>query len=609
MNPLWQLLVLLVLTFLVGVPILRRLSEMSQNNRTLGVSVIWFFVWLALLIELVALPITSWLFPLFGDDGARWLGTVLLGTLIGFFFLSLAVHSIFEKGGAAKFWNALWSQHEKVLLRLLPRKHHDHYRWHVRWRFVLLGRKITRRWERFSLKKFLVNQRWFWVLLAGTLAASMALYVVAEGVWFALPTPDNLKHLRDSSGSWTLLTALISAPIAFAIWWFRDTNTLRQIENQRKDTNLKDFQKLSEWVSGLHLIEWEMTRKSDSKEGFDHASQHEWHSRTKIKEIQEKFTWPMQYGDNKAMRPPSRTEGAASLQIAAVYQLQAFLRGDYGEHFQRPAFALLKTVWLSLVQAHASSWQHAWTEVLAKGASAAEEERKPFNDWQQNLGNLLQSPLAVAINDALTREHGRALQDHAGDLSSGVFAGLQAKALELDGLHLQGIQLQGAHLRDAQLQGAHLRYAQLQGADLFSVQLQGANLSAANLQGANLLKAQLQGANLRYAKLQGADLRDAKLQGADLWSAELQGTNLIRAQLKESNLQGAQLHNAFLLHTNLQNADLSEANLKDVDLSETNLQGANLSFAQLQGARFFASQLEGLNLSDEQRASIIVEEE
>ncbi len=114
----------------------------------------------------------------------------------------------------------------------------QHYEWHLRWQVTLqidLGkRRLRRKWERLNLR-------------------------------------DSLKAMRPL---WTLLTALTSAPIAFVIWWFRDTNALWQIDNQRKDTNLKDFQKLSEWTSGLHLIEFQKTvTKERSKGKNGHSSQ------------------------------------------------------------------------------------------------------------------------------------------------------------------------------------------------------------------------------------------------------------------------------------------------------------------------------------------------
>ena len=50
-------------------------------------------------------------------------------------------------------------------------------------------------------------------------------------------------------GFWTLLTLMVSSPVAFMIWSFRDKNATDQINNSRKDTNLKEYHKIVEWIT------------------------------------------------------------------------------------------------------------------------------------------------------------------------------------------------------------------------------------------------------------------------------------------------------------------------------------------------------------------------
>lgn len=50
-------------------------------------------------------------------------------------------------------------------------------------------------------------------------------------------------------GFWTLLTLIVSSPVAFMIWSFRDRNATDQINNSRKDTNLKEYHKIVEWIT------------------------------------------------------------------------------------------------------------------------------------------------------------------------------------------------------------------------------------------------------------------------------------------------------------------------------------------------------------------------
>ena len=62
--------------------------------------------------------------------------------------------------------------------------------------------------------------------------------------WFEFYSKDSIDTL--SAGFWNFIILIVSAPVAFAIWHFRDENNKQQIENQRKDINLKEFQKLSD---------------------------------------------------------------------------------------------------------------------------------------------------------------------------------------------------------------------------------------------------------------------------------------------------------------------------------------------------------------------------
>lgn len=91
-----------------------------------------------------------------------------------------------------------------------------------------------------------------------------------------------------------LVTSIILSPVLILLWKFRDQNTRHQIENSRKDINLKDFQQISLWASGEELK-----------------------------------------GKGNNVHP---------LQISSIYQLGSYFRGDYGKEFQRPAFEILKSI-------------------------------------------------------------------------------------------------------------------------------------------------------------------------------------------------------------------------------------------------------------------------
>ncbi|HDR1570039.1 TPA: pentapeptide repeat-containing protein, partial [Pasteurella multocida] len=145
-----------------------------------------------------------------------------------------------------------------------------------------------------------------------------------------------------SNAYWTLATLFISSPVAFIIWHFRDKNITQQIENQRKDINLKEFQKIAEWVSGLHLVEDEVTEqfKNSARKRIIKTQRS-----SNQKETTRKYP---QQSEHLSIPTFSKKDGAVGLQIAAIYNLLPFYRGEHGESFKKPAFNLLKSAWLSM---------------------------------------------------------------------------------------------------------------------------------------------------------------------------------------------------------------------------------------------------------------------
>ncbi len=310
---------------------------------------------------------------------------------------------------------------------------------------------------------------------------------------------------------------VMSAPIIFVIWVFRDRNRLMELENARKDTNLKEFQQLQRWATG-------------NIEG-DKDNQ-----------------------DNKI-----------ALQISALHSLRAYLKGEYGDSFRRGAYEIFRASLATQHQKILKQVNEGEFENITIAINSCQLTKQLNIIASEEWFNLLinhnfptNNISLLGVNLSKSYLHHRTYSKTL-DLK---FAQLQRADLrdaeldaELQGANLMGAQLQEVGLRGAQLQGANLWSAQLQGVDLRGAQLQGAGLAgaqlqrvdllSAQLQGANLMGAQLQGANLRFAQLQGVDLRGAQLQGVDLWDAQLQGANLSGAQLQWASLRGAQLQGAY----------------------------------------------------------------
>jgi hypothetical protein len=292
-----------------------------------------------------------------------------------------------------------------------------------------------------------------------------------------------LKQITiDTKSIISLTTLIITAPIVFVVWLFRDKNKLLELENARKDTNLKEFQQLQRWATG------NMDGNSDN--------------------------------DNKI-----------ALQISALHSLRAYLKGEYGESFRRGAYEIFRAILATQHQKILQQLKNDESKTIM-GAIDSCPLTKQLNiiaseEWFNLLINHNFPTKGISLLGV--------------DLSH---AYLHHRTYNKT-LVLQGARLQGATLLGARLQGADLGGAQLQGAILWVARLQGANLGGAQLQGANLQNAQLQGADLQNAQLQGANLQNAQLQGADLWDARLQGANLGGARLQGADLRNARLQGVY----------------------------------------------------------------
>lgn len=361
-----------------------------------------------------------------------------------------------------------------------------------------------------------------------------------------------------SSGAWNLIILIVSSPVAFVIWHFRDKNNRQQIENQRKDINLKEFQKLSEWVSGAHLPEIKTVSKTTNKCNLKNDA-----------EIVRQSTLPIEYTTEEteeySKQPKtadfdtfSKREGAVALQISAIYNLLPFFRGDYGESFRRPAFNLLKSAWQAMQQ-------DSLKKLEKKNLS--DQARKNIID---ELKQKARSPMGVALTHvllSLNQENKQLnLRDFPEMLSNICLAGMS--------FHLSVV---SEIARDRGLSNLDLRGADFRGIDFLGAKLQGCRLTGAKLDGANLQSAKLQDIRLVDTDLQNANLIGANLQKANLHRAELRN-----AQLNNADLQNANLSYANLQYANLQNADLSSANFKACNFGWEQLKdNGQLSFAEI----------------------------
>lgn len=358
---------------------------------------------------------------------------------------------------------------------------------------------------------------------------SLVIFVILF-VFFQICFPELLEK---SAGLWNFIILVVSAPVAFAIWHFRDENNRQQIENQRKDINLKEFQKLSEWVSGAHLPEIKTLDKTTQKEGLKDKGEID----GELQLIERTTEKTEEYGKKphaESFDTFGKREGAVALQISAVYNLLPFFRGDYGESFRRPAFNLLKSAWQAMLQDSLKKWETV-------DVSAIIEE----------LRLKAESPMGVALTHVLLSLDQKNTQLNLRDFSEMLpniclagmnfhLSGVDEKARNWSGLNLSRVDFRGAHLKEVHFEESQLDGVNLQYADLSVAKLQGANLGKAKLQGADLGKAKLQGVFLFRAKMQGAFLFRAKMQNANLSGCDLFGWEQLK-QVNDGGLTGSKI--------------------------------------------------------------------
>ena len=470
--------------------------------------------------------------------------------------------------------------------------------------------------EKLILKKKILTEKWMKFTNVGKVFCSGIVSLVIFVILFAFFQTCFPELMERSAGLWNFIILVVSAPVAFAIWHFRDENNRQQIENQRKDINLKEFQKLSEWVSGAHLPEIKTINKTTQKEGLKDKGETDGEFQL-IERTTEKTEEYGKKPHTEGFDTFGKREGAVALQISAVYNLLPFFRGDYGESFRRPAFNLLKSAWQAMQQDSLKKWETA--------NLSSNKQLEIFRELRRKA----ESPMGVALTHVLLSLNQKNTQLNLRDFPEMLpniclagmnfhLSGVDEKARNWSGLNLSGVDFRVAYLEEVQFEKSQLDGVNLQNADLWGAELQDANLIGANLQdaklgGANLQDAKLGGANLQDAKLGGANLQDAKLdranlQNADLVGAKLQGAKLGRADLQDAKLIIANLQNADLLRANLQGAKLDEADLRGAKLDGSNLQNADLVGANLQGVRLDVADLQGAKLdgADLRDAKLII---
>lgn len=206
--------------------------------------------------------------------------------------------------------------------------------------------------------------------------------------------------------SWlnSLQLFLLSAPVAYLLWIYRDANKLEEIENERIGQKQADFHKLEEWLASAETDE--------------------------------------------------------NLKVVAVHQLEPYLRLDagYPAFFQRPCCGLL----LSILE----EWGKQQRETPKKAAAETDHVSVEVPATIQAIHALVARNLArvrpLAEHHALDLSFAHL---EGANLEGANLMGVHLELAHLELAHLEGARLEGADLRGAHLEGANLNHARLERAD------------------------------------------------------------------------------------------------------------------------------------------------
>lgn len=419
---------------------------------------------------------------------------------------------------------------------------------------------------------FLKQSRSCQVFIAGI--GSVCILVIIILVIISMIPTSLRDELWKITGFWTLSTLVISSPVAFVIWRFRD-------ENQSKDINLKEFQKIAEWVSGMHFPDNHIEISQTTTKTTKPLKSNKLSAKKLEISIEEKTAKTTKKPANADLF--SKRSGAESLQIAAIYNLLPFYRGDHGSSFEKPAVNLLKSTWAMMQQ----DLLQQLNELEQDKTKTPEEIAEQQAHICQELQNRANSPLGQAITRVwMACDHNGNLLIHR---HPEIFAGLCLSGMDFSLAGLEIDTLREKLFAGCDEQGNSFDYSeiQLQAVNFPEKERIGFNFKSSALKKANFLHAKLPYANflktnLFRAKFWGAELWKAELSNAKLSNAELSRTNLLRAKLSRTDLSLANLSLANLFGTDLSGADLSRADLSLATLSEAILSNTCLASTKLQ---------------------------
>ena len=275
----------------------------------------------------------------------------------------------------------------------------------------------------------------------------------------------------------TALVPVVGLPVAFWLWHWRDKNVQDQIENSRKDVNLKEFQVVQLRAAG-------------------------------------------------ALGEEISDEASVQLQIASLQQLRGFIRGDYGESFRRPAFELLLS-------------GHAWA-MEKLGTRAVSRWVRTDGLCSSNVRQTIEEAISQLRDnlDSVARERMWIIKD---DWEILVSTGFPLHHRNFDLIDLQGKSFDGLTLYHSSFVGAWLAQSNFRESSIWTSDFIGANMIGCEFSGATLSSCHCEGTNFSMSKFSGATAHSTYFKGAILESCDMKTTFVEKADFEQAVMNGLEL--------------------------------------------------------------------
>jgi Pentapeptide repeats (9 copies)/Pentapeptide repeats (8 copies) len=314
----------------------------------------------------------------------------------------------------------------------------------------------------------------------------------------------------------------LGLPVAFLLWHWRDRNVRDQIENDRKDTNLKEFQDVQVRAAG----------------GFD-----------------KEFS----------------SEVKATLQIAALHQLRGFLKGGFGPAFRRPA---LETYSALLSRYDASQWENGDEASNLIPNEIFDALRSiVFEEWQwffwEDYKKRISWPLAGRSFHAIKLPPGADLQGI--DLSGVSFYGSALDLVSFNRSDCSDTNFGLCSLRNSRFDGAVCDGAKFDDADLA-----GASSVCADFSSASFNRTKFHAGDFTRASFFRSKGRECEFVNTTLTDANFNDCRFVKVDFQNSRLQGAKFVSAHITSGSIAGADV-----RNCDFSYAMLDGFYPFQAQL----------------------------